>query len=283
MVTWQQTTNAQEAYLFCDTLKCAKSGNVDAIAYLYHHFHKCVFGYIFGCVKDRQTAEDLTSDVFEKMVGNIRNIRASNEAGFRAWLLKVAKTTIAQHLAREKIKYVPLEEAPEFPCVTEKLSVVAEAFDSITEEQKQAIDGTIILGYDAETVGRMMGKKANTVRGLQFRGLTAMRRILIALLILIFLGITIKVIQLSSPASSPHFIKPLDKHVVFPHQDKSPEIHSTPRQDKVPVSNVAPTIQSIIPKTTPTATSTSIATPTSTSTVTSTACVANINKICLSS
>jgi RNA polymerase sigma-70 factor (ECF subfamily) len=278
MVTWQQTTNAQEAYLFCDTLKCAKSGNVDAIAYLYHHFHKCVFGYIFGCVKDRQTAEDLTSDVFLKMVERVHTVRSSNEAGFRAWLLKVAKTTIAQHLAREKIKYVPLEEAPEFPCVTEKLSVVAEAFDSITEEQKQAIDGTIILGYDAETVGRMMGKKANTVRGLQFRGLTAMKRILIALLILFFLGITIKLIQIANP-SSPHVIKSLGKHVVFPHKDKSPEIHPAPHQD----STVAPRIQPITPKITPTATSTTTAIsvkPTSTPTVIPTACVASVAGIC---
>lgn len=283
MVTLGQSAEAVD--LFCNTLKSAKSGNVDGITYLYQHFFSCVFGYIYNNVKDYHAAEDLTSNVFEKMVENVHKVRANNEVGFRAWLLRVARITIADYYRKQKKQpvCVPLETVTENPCVTDDQGVATEAFNAITEEQRQVLSGTIILGYSTEEVGCMIGKDPSAVRRMKFRGLNAMRRILIALLILLFLAITIKVIQLSSPASSPHFIKPLDKHVVFPHQDKSPEIHSTPRQDKVPVSNVAPTIQSIIPKTTPNATSTSIATPTSTSTVTSTACVANINKICLSS
>jgi RNA polymerase sigma-70 factor (ECF subfamily) len=253
-------TQTEDAQLFSAKLKYAKNGDIEAISYLYQHFYSCVFGYIYKHTQDHYLAEDLASDVFEKMVSSICKIKASNEASFRAWLLKVARTTIAQHYLahRKTIECASLETALEIPCITKYQSSVTEAFNILTEEQKQVIDGTILLGYSAEEVGRMLGKKASTVRGLQFRGLCTMKRILIAatLIILFFLGITVKFVHDASPGNSLYFIKSLGKYVLPHHQDEHPKVHPTPvHQDKSSVP-----LPSIVPEMTTTATSTPIST-----------------------
>lgn len=269
MSIWQQS-DVQVDYAFQDMIKHAKNGDDDAIAYLYDHFFKLVFGYICNRTKDYHTAEDLTSAVFVKMVENICKIRANNEVGFRAWLLKVADRTIAQHFACEKIKCVPLEEAPEIPCVTEKQSAVTEAFNKITEEQKQVLDGTVILGYKAEEFGRLSGKKASAVRSLQFRGLSTMKRILVAatLIVLFLLGATIKFIYDATPASPLYRIKILGERIVPFQQEQKPQVQPTPyrNQESAPLPSIAPMTPTSTATSTPVSTRNAIVQPSPTAT-----------------
>ena len=63
----------------------ARRGESEALSILYRQFLPGVFGYIATRVPDRATAEDLTSEVFLKMVEGIGQLRASDEAGFAAW------------------------------------------------------------------------------------------------------------------------------------------------------------------------------------------------------
>lgn len=287
MSIWQRNTGVGECS-FHDMLKRAKDGDDESISYLYHHFFSIVFGYIYNRVKDHHTAEDLTSAVFFKMVENIRKIRANNEVSFKAWLLKVARAMIAQHYhSHRNLECVSLDTAMEYPCVTEKRSAVTEAFNALTEDQKQALDGTVILGYSADEVGRMMGKKANTVRGLQFRGINAMRRILVAatLVILFCLGITIKLIHDASPGSPLYQIKMLGKRIVHPNQqqEQQPKIQATPTSTVIPsMQPVLPSISTVTPTATPdNKNSSNQVTPTATSVDNGhIACVSTLLKVC---
>jgi RNA polymerase sigma-70 factor (ECF subfamily) len=50
--------------------------------------------------------------------------------------------------------------------------------EKLTEEQRQVLIGRLILGYDVATVAKMIGKKANAVKALQFRALQSLQRFL---------------------------------------------------------------------------------------------------------
>ena len=76
-------------------LDCARQGNSEALRALYHRFLPGIFGYMATRVPDRATAEDLTSDVFLRMVEGIQHLRAEDGAGFTAWLLRIARVTVA--------------------------------------------------------------------------------------------------------------------------------------------------------------------------------------------
>src|SRR5207302_7966654 len=62
--------------------------------------------------------------------------------------------------------------------VREQWSIVVQAINMLTEEQRQVLISRLILGYDVATVARLMGKKANAIKALQFRALQSLERLL---------------------------------------------------------------------------------------------------------
>ena len=182
-------------------LDCARQGNSEALSTLYHRFLPGIFGYIATRVPDRATAEDLTSDVFLQMVEGIGHLRAQDEAGFTAWLLRIARVRVAGYY-RQREKQPPhlslpgeasehtyaaslllLESHPEADPVhwteaREDWQAVVGAINHLTEEQRQVLVGRLILGYDVATVAQMLGKNANAVKALQFRALHSLQRLL---------------------------------------------------------------------------------------------------------
>lgn len=181
----------------------ACQGESEALSLLYRRFLAGIFGYIAARVSDRAIAEDLTSDVFLAMVENIYQLKARDEAGFTAWLLQIARVTVAGYYRKQE-KYpalLPLEHAfgaedqekrlaralptsnpvddPAHQAeVREEWRHTVQAINALTEEQRQVLVGRLLLGYDIATVARMVGKKVNAVKALQFRALNSLHRLL---------------------------------------------------------------------------------------------------------
>lgn len=180
----------------------ARQGEPEALSALYRQFLPGVFGYIAARVPDRATAEDLTSEVFLKMVEGIAQLRARDESGFAAWLFQIARMTVAGYYRKlERLPvlvsfeqedqeegmpgnaealvrtYLGIDPA-EIVEVHEEWHIVVNAINALTEEQRQVLVGRLIMGYDVATVARMIGKKANAVKALQFRALQSLHRLL---------------------------------------------------------------------------------------------------------
>ncbi len=182
-------------------LEQARQGDTKALTTLYHRFLPGIFGYVALRVPDRATAEDLTSEVFLQMIEGIHHLRATDEAGFAAWLLRIARVVVAGYYRKRAKQPVmvplPRESWEELqkaslvvssPSITddpatwmearEEWQTVVEAINTLTEEQRQVLVGRLILGYDVAAVARMIGKKVNAVKALQFRALKSLQRLL---------------------------------------------------------------------------------------------------------
>ncbi len=133
------------------------------------------------------------------MVEHISRLRASDEASVAAWILQIARVTVAGYYRKRAHQpaFVSLEPGEEEPGaswvipdsnptldpvrsaeVRDEWATVVKAINTLTEEQRQVLVGRLILGYDAATVARMLGKKANAVKALQFRALQRLQRVL---------------------------------------------------------------------------------------------------------
>ena len=181
----------------------AKHGQSEALSTLYHHFLPGVFGSIASRTADQSTAEDLTSEVFLKMVEGIHQIKANNEAGFAAWLLQVARITVADYYRKREKQPTPVSleatlweddgmsdksdviaasdptsDPVQWSEAREQWSTVVGAINMLTEEQRQVLISRLILGYDVATVAQIMGKNANAIKALQFRALQSLGRLL---------------------------------------------------------------------------------------------------------
>lgn len=190
---------------FEQTLSQAKQGDGEAISILYRQFLPGIFSYIAARVPEKSLAEDLTSEVFLKMVEGLHQVRTNHESGFAAWLLQIARLTVAGYYrGREKQptllslmpqnwetdknhynseNYVlqdshPAADPVHLAEVRDEWEHVVQAMNTLTEEQRQVIVGRLIMGYDVATVAKMIGKKANAVKALQFRALQSLQRVL---------------------------------------------------------------------------------------------------------
>jgi RNA polymerase sigma-70 factor, ECF subfamily len=186
---------------FRQSLEYARRGEAEGVSTLYRQFLPGVFGYIAARVPDRATAEDLTSEVFLQMVEGISRVRTQDEPQFAAWLFQIARVTLAGYYRKSKKlpTFVSLEPATISETTienevmlassqetdpanhaeqSEEWDQVVQAMNMLTEEQRLVLVGRLILGYEVADVAKMIGKKANAVKALQFRALNSLHRLL---------------------------------------------------------------------------------------------------------
>lgn len=182
-------------------IELAKQLDSEALGELYQRFLPVVYGYVTARIANQRQAEDITSEVFVSMLESITRLRATDEAGFAAWILRITRFRIADHFRAQAgdiastaaqstlredeadtLLQVPSRDPADDPVlkaeVREEWARVAAAINQLTEDQRQVIVGKLILGYDNEKVARMVGKNVASVKALQHRGLQALHRLL---------------------------------------------------------------------------------------------------------
>jgi RNA polymerase sigma-70 factor, ECF subfamily len=81
-----------------------------AFAELYDELMPAVYGYVMRRVMNKELAEDLTSQVFEKALRSLKGLREG--ASFKGWLFKIAGNTIVDYYrAKGRQQTYSLEEA----------------------------------------------------------------------------------------------------------------------------------------------------------------------------
>src|SRR5512147_2833278 len=74
----------------------AQCGEVNAIGRLYDRHHESIFRYLWIRLDDRQLAEDLTGDVFMRMLDALPRYQWQG-LPFRAWLYRIAHNLLVDY------------------------------------------------------------------------------------------------------------------------------------------------------------------------------------------
>lgn len=164
----------------------AQSGDSEVIGELYELYNLDVFRYLYYRLGDRHAAEDLTSEVFIRMIRALHGYRSQN-ASFDAWLLQIARNLAVDHVRKLNVRnHVSLEEE----MVAEKEDVVgaverkltsdklARALNRLSEDQRDVLVLRFVNGMRLEQVAQTLHKSVDSIKGLQRRGLLALREIL---------------------------------------------------------------------------------------------------------
>src|SRR4029078_10538324 len=104
-------TKGSEA-LVLSAVANAKLGDDDAMRFLYLRYADNVYGYVCSIVRDEHEAEDVTQQVFAKLLGSLPRYPPRSEP-FSAWVRRVAHNAAIDHMRSRRP--VPVEEvrAPE--------------------------------------------------------------------------------------------------------------------------------------------------------------------------
>ena len=144
------------------------------------HFER-IYAFIAVRVRDRDVAEDLTSDVFHKALANLRHYEWRG-APFGAWLMRIAANAVADRSKRAAREVLTSEDAPETGVAAEPdLDAVesrARLFRLVSElpsNQRRVIHQRFVEQKSIRDIARQLGRSEGAVKQLQFRALQSLR------------------------------------------------------------------------------------------------------------
>ncbi len=169
-----------------DKIIRAQKGDTSVISELYRRYHQSVFRYLFYRVGDQQTAEDLTSEVFLRVLRAISSYQPQN-VSFEAWLFQIARNLAIDHYRKMSTQnHVSLDDTP--PVDQHSVDfrndkrfdnqVLVQALNQLNETQRDVIVLRFINGLPLSQVARTLHKSEDSIKALQRRGLAALREIL---------------------------------------------------------------------------------------------------------
>jgi RNA polymerase sigma-70 factor (ECF subfamily) len=166
----------------------AKQGDTNAIGELYECHRLGIFRYLYYRTGDTQVADDLTSEVFLRMIRSLSGYRQQDVA-FQAWLFQIAHNLLNDHYRKMSVRnHVQLEEnimenppTPPSRPVEHSLNSVTlqKALDRLSGEQRDVIVMRFITGMPISDVAQALHKSEDAVKGLQRRALANLREVLV--------------------------------------------------------------------------------------------------------
>ena len=141
------------------------------------HFER-IYAFVARRVRDRDKAQDLTSEVFHKALANLKNYTWTG-APFAAWLYRIATNAVSDHLkraGREPVKDDPpeLSGGPEQEALEEQARLF-QLVEKLPEEQKRVVFARFVEQRSIKEIAQQLGKSEGAVKQLQFRALQKLR------------------------------------------------------------------------------------------------------------
>ena len=158
-------------------IAAAKAGDWDALSYLYSRYADDVRRFVQSIVRDRHEAEDITHDVFAKLMRAIQKYE-EREVPFAAWIMRVARNAALDHVRSRR--QIPVEEVWISDNGHEQTSfeythALKAALADLPESQRQVLVLRHIGGLSPNEIAERLGKTEASIQGLHHRGRAALK------------------------------------------------------------------------------------------------------------
>ncbi|GIS68709.1 MAG: DNA-directed RNA polymerase sigma-70 factor [Chloroflexota bacterium] len=167
----------------------AQKGESSAFEALYDHFYDQIFRYIAFKTSDSLIAEDLTEDVFLRMLESIRKFKPQGHP-FSSWLFRIAHNRVIDHYRkRGRDKNVPLDtilttvgesQSTLDTYVETKLAMreVNQAMENLTDLQREVLNLRFAGGLSIKETAEAVNRNENSVKALQHSAVKKLRVLL---------------------------------------------------------------------------------------------------------
>ncbi len=158
----------------------AQRGDEDAFKVIYRAVQPGLLRYLRVLVGD--DAEDVASEAWLQIARDLPSFRGDSN-GFRGWAVTIARHRALDHIRRQRRRPqhdVPVEHMTDLASpddtagrALETLSTDAaiQLIAGLPRDQAEAVLLRVVIGLDAQTAGRVLGKRAGAVRTAAYRGL----------------------------------------------------------------------------------------------------------------
>jgi RNA polymerase sigma-70 factor, ECF subfamily len=144
---------------------------------LYERNFERVYAFVMRRVRDRDVAEDLTSEVFHKALAHLPGFDWRG-VPFAAWLIRIATNLVNDHwkrTAREVVEQPPERDSGTNP---EQIEDTARLFGMVRKlppDQRRVVEMRFAEGKSIREIAQDMSRTEGAIKQLQFRGLENLR------------------------------------------------------------------------------------------------------------
>jgi RNA polymerase sigma-70 factor, ECF subfamily len=160
----------------------ARDGDGDAIRFLYVRYADNVYGYVRSMLHDEHEAEDVTQQVFTKLMTVLAKYE-ERDVPFSAWIMRVARNAAVDHMrARRTIPTAEVRGADETDETSyDRVKCLQEALDLLPPAQREVLIMRHVVGMTPGEIASTLGKSEGSIHGLHHRGRAALQRTLVQL------------------------------------------------------------------------------------------------------
>jgi RNA polymerase sigma-70 factor, ECF subfamily len=162
----------------------AKAGNQEAFAEIYEIYFLRVYRFIYYRVSHKETAEDLTEEVFIKIFAAISKLDKS--AAFEGWLFQISRNLVIDYY-RKKKENVPIEAVENILEYEKNLvdaanlkfdqEILLQLLKDLTEEQQIVVKMKFLEDLDNITIAQVLNKTEGAIRVIQHRAITKLKEL----------------------------------------------------------------------------------------------------------
>lgn len=156
----------------------AQAGDSEALRFLYLRYKNNVYGYVLSIVRDDHEAEDVTQQVFLKLMAVIDKYEP-RQVPFTAWIVRVARNVAVDYQRQRRA--IPCAEVfePSHPAddgLRERRWTIEHALEALPEDQRGVVVLRHLVGLSPREIADRLGRSEASIHGLHHRARQTLRR-----------------------------------------------------------------------------------------------------------
>ena len=151
---------------------------------LFSKYKNKVFGYIFNRIHNYADAEDLTADVFAKVVAHIDDYDPT-KASCSTWIFVITRNMLIEHFRKQRMTedidelQIPVNDEPiDNVIMGEWQEMLARALGELPEKMRDIIVARYYHGFKFAKIAEMLGMTEANARVTHGRALAKLREII---------------------------------------------------------------------------------------------------------
>jgi RNA polymerase sigma-70 factor (ECF subfamily) len=168
-------------------IQAAKRGDSEAFTELYNAYVDRIYHYIYARVSTVHAAEDLTGDVFVRVLEGLPTYE-DRSTPILAWMYRIAHARVIDYYRRSRYAnndesldtvQVGVEYDFDGPLMSNyETETVRTALRNLKAEHQEVIMLRFVEGYSLEMTAELLGKNITAIKSLQYRAVQALSRAL---------------------------------------------------------------------------------------------------------
>ncbi|HVY78171.1 MAG TPA: sigma-70 family RNA polymerase sigma factor [Solirubrobacterales bacterium] len=168
----EASSGSGNTHLVQNAIERAQAGDPEGLHFLYVRYAPDVQRFVNGFVKDHHEAEDITQNIFAKLMKAIGKYEP-REVPFAAWIMRVARNAALDHLRSRRS--IPTEEVRLADTGRAQVGIdrgrdLRVALEQLPEDQREVLILRHIAGLSPVEIAATLKKSESSVHGLHHRG-----------------------------------------------------------------------------------------------------------------